>query len=855
MFGRQQGNLMPENPDRVYVYAFTDGTQVTFNDSMNIITRSINRGQFTEFVYTTDSMPASVISNNPVMVYHFGMPDSKWPGWPLDDRTPQAASAIVPPGLCSGSKRVCFSLTPPHAYNGTFCWQIITRPAAINSFHFQPSYIVLDPNNWRKVPGTNGEFVENGALFGNFPMGYTVIAENDIGRFQFQVSTACPAMDTVSFAKFSYVTDYSTLNIGTDRSICPGDSVVLDAGYGRDTYLWSTGDTTSNIWVKAPGTYWVYSTESGNCSLSDTVKVSYYYFTPVNLGPDRQICTGDSILLDAGPGRSWYEWSTGDSTQSIWVKQTGTYRVKVPDIHCILKDSALISTTVPPVVTNNPLAKDICTGESTNIVLSSSVPGTLFHWLPMLTSGTISGYSADSGLVINQTLINAGSTPGIVTYHITPKVGNCSGSTVDFPVTVNPGDSVKVSISGSLNNVCAGTPVSFTANPTNPGTTPFYQWKVNANNAGMNNAVFTYNPVNGDIVSCVLTSSNTVCTSNNPATSNPITMMVNPLLPVSVSIATPTDHVCAGTPVTLTATPTNPGPNPSYQWMVNGTNAGTNSPVFSYTPVNGDAVVCILTSDALCATGSPASSNPVIMMVDPLLPPEVTITASNNPVCGGIPVTFTATPANDGTSPSYQWKVNGINVGTSSSSYTYLPAPNDSIRCMMTSSIPCPVINPVSSGTITMQVASQPAVTFTACFDTLTTVNAKPFKLKGGIPLGGTYSGPGVTPENGIFNPAVAGTGVKTITYTYTNVALCSDARSAIVDVRSAAPFTCGNNLTDIRDNQHYATVQIGTQCWMAANLNYGTMISSSSHQRDNCLNEKYCYQDLPANCSLQGAA
>ena len=67
-----------------------------------------------------------------------------------------------------------------------------------------------------------------------------------------------------------------------------------------------------------------------------------------------------------------------------------------------------------------------------------------------------------------------------------------------------------------------------------------------------------------------------------------------------------------------------------------------------------------------------------------------------------------------------------------------------------------------------------PIVTFTACFDTITTVNAKPIKLKGGIPLGGTYSGPGVNSLTGIFTPATAGAGTKTITYTYTNVNLCA---------------------------------------------------------------------------------
>jgi hypothetical protein len=46
-------------------------------------------------------------------------------------------------------------------------------------------------------------------------------------------------------------------------------------------------------------------------------------------------------------------------------------------------------------------------------------------------------------------------------------------------------------------------------------------------------------------------------------------------------------------------------------------------------------------------------------------------------------------------------------------------------------------------------------------------INAAPFALTGGTPVGGTYSGTGVA--NNIFNPAVAGTGPHTITYSYTS--------------------------------------------------------------------------------------
>src|SRR5208283_3291653 len=251
-------------------------------------------------------------------------------------------------------------------------------------------------------------------------------------------------------------------------------------------------------------------------------------------------------------------------------------------------------------------------------------------------------------------------------------------------------------------------------------------------------------------------------------------------------------------------TPVNGSPTPSFQWQVNGINVGTNSPTYTYNPANGDLVLCILTSGAQCTTGNPATSNTIMMIVNSILPAGVTIVASSNPFCPGSSVTFTATPINGGTTPSYQWKVNGVNAGTNSSAFTYNPANGDSVRCLMTSNLTCVTNNPASSAEIIMSGTLAPIVTFTSCFDTITTVNAKPIKLKGGIPLGGTYSGPGVNSLTGVFTPSVAGTGTKTITYSYTNVLLCTASKSMHIIVQAAPSFTCGNEFTDIRDTKAY---------------------------------------------------
>jgi hypothetical protein len=92
-------------------------------------------------------------------------------------------------------------------------------------------------------------------------------------------------------------------------------------------------------------------------------------------------------------------------------------------------------------------------------------------------------------------------------------------------------------------------------------------------------------------------------------------MTVNPVLPVSLTITATADTICEETEVTFTATPVNGGTAPIYQWKVNGVNAGANNQFFQYEPEDDDIITCILTSNATCATGNPATSNEIIMVV------------------------------------------------------------------------------------------------------------------------------------------------------------------------------------------------------------------------------------------------
>src|SRR5665811_1497165 len=244
------------------------------------------------------------------------------------------------------------------------------------------------------------------------------------------------------------------------------------------------------------------------------------------------------------------------------------------------------------------------------------------------------------------------------------------------------------------------------------GAAPVYQWKVNGVNAGVNAATYSYIPVTGDVVTVDLTS-NALCPTSNPATSAPVTMTVNLSLPVSVTAAADANTVCAGTTVNFIATPTNGGAAPVYQWKVNGVNAGVNAATYSYIPVTGDVVTVDLTSNAVCPTGNPATSAPVTMTVNPLLPVSVTVVASANPVCAGTTVNFTATPTNGGAAPVYQWKVNGVNAGVNAATYSYIPVTGDVVTVDLTSNALCTSGNPATSGPVTMIINQLPTATTT----------------------------------------------------------------------------------------------------------------------------------------------
>lgn len=146
----------------------------------------------------------------------------------------------------------------------------------------------------------------------------------------YHVSAIKPNGCTVTDSVFVTVNVPPPINLGADTSLCQGDTLLLNAGPGFQSYEWSTGQQGSTIGVYQAGTYILSALDQHQCSSADTISILQMYPLPVSqLLDETSICKDQPLNLHAGSGYPSYYWNTGESTESISVTSMGYYWVTI----------------------------------------------------------------------------------------------------------------------------------------------------------------------------------------------------------------------------------------------------------------------------------------------------------------------------------------------------------------------------------------------------------------------------------------------------------------------------------------------------------------------------------------------
>jgi PKD repeat protein len=189
---------------------------------------------------------------------------------------------------------------------------------------------------------------------------------NAPGTYYVRVTNAqkCVGRDTIVITG----TTGPIVNLGNDTTLCPGATIVLNAGNPGATYLYNTGATTQTLAVTTAGTYSVRVTTGGGlCVGRDTIRIFAGVNPVVNLGPDTTICKHiSSLILNAGNPGNTYAWSTGQNSQTIdiapFVNATGVpgsfvsvYVVVTNATKCQASDAKVLNLV--PVASVNTINK------------------------------------------------------------------------------------------------------------------------------------------------------------------------------------------------------------------------------------------------------------------------------------------------------------------------------------------------------------------------------------------------------------------------------------------------------------------------------------------------------------------
>lgn len=478
------------------------------------------------------------------------------------------------------------------------------------------------------------------------------------------------------------------VTVTPNQSICAGQSATLNAG-GAISYTWNpTGSSNPSI-VVIPGSstsYAVTGTDANGCSSTAFTTVTVNQNPVVNLS-NAFFCVGSNATLNAGNPGSGYQWSTGQTTQTISVNSAGTYTVTVTNASgCTTTASAIVSQG--GTLINSLQNATFCAGGST--VLNAGNPGNTYLWSTGATSQTIT--------------VNAG---GAYSVTITDQNG-CSG-VLSTTVNVNP---VPVA-NFTPNDICINQPLQFNDISTIAAGGAIVSWNWNfgdGNVSQLQDPIHSYSSWGTYNVSLIVTS-DMGCTDTIIRSFN-----VFPLPQANFSY----NFTCVGQMIQFTDMSfTQMGNITGWNWdFGSGATSTLQNPTHAFTTPGTHVVTLTITTAGGCTDTRPRNIH-----IYPL--PDLSFTTSQNGICSGSTVSVTNTStSNNGAINSWFWDFgNGTTSTVANPTITYTAPGTYNITLVGTTSHGCSDTLTMPFTVFTLPVADAGANQI-ICIGTSATLNA-----------------------------------------------------------------------------------------------------------------------------------
>jgi gliding motility-associated-like protein len=283
------------------------------------------------------------------------------------------------------------------------------------------------------------------------------------------------------------------------------------------------------------------------------------------------------------------------------------------------------------------------------------IPPYNFNWqgLPQYNGDSVIQVNPNTNTVY--TVQISGSCPGPGSGPITQSI-NVNVSKLPTPVFT------------SNSPVCTGGQLILSA-PSIPGTTYF----IENPSAGLGGGQYASTAVFDNVTAAYAGTWIAVASDANGCSSDTAStiVVINSTVSPTVNITSSATNICTGAEVSFTATASNAGNSPTYQWLLDGNKVGTNSPVYSSTSfVNNDAVSCVVSASGPCA-GASATSNIIVLNVSAAVTPTFPTIADS--YCQN--TTAPPLPATSKEGIAGTWSPAGINTSAlGTATYEFTPS-------------------------------------------------------------------------------------------------------------------------------------------------------------------------------------